>query len=69
MFGDPQIARELVEARIDGARRYAADRRRAGLPRRRAGGRHGRGARLRMLWTPWFGRGSGRVPAPKPTTA
>ena len=69
MFGDPQIARQLVEDRLDGPRRYAADRRLAGFARRRAGHRLALRAPLRMLGIRSFGRGSGRTPAPKPTTA
>ena len=69
MFGDPQVARQLVEDRLDEARRYAADRRLAGFTRRRAGHGFARHAPLRMLGIRSLGRGAGPTPAPKPTTA
>jgi hypothetical protein len=69
MFEDPQNARQLVEARLDGARRYVANRRLAGRTRNSRGRRDGRGTQLRTIRPTWFHRGSGGTPVPKPTTA
>jgi hypothetical protein len=65
MFDDPRITRQLADARLDGARRYVANRRLAGLTRRR----HHEHSRSRMTWINVFRRGGHPVPAAKPTAA
>lgn len=65
MFDDPRITRQLADARLEGARRYVADRRLAGRGRRR----HHDRSRLRMTWTTAFRRAGRAAPAPNPTTA
>jgi len=64
MFDDPRLTRQLADARLDGARRYVANRRLAGLTRRRPDR-----SRSRMTWTNVFHRGGQPVPAAKPTAA
>ncbi|MCU1465033.1 MAG: hypothetical protein JWM72_961 [Actinomycetia bacterium] len=65
MFDDPRITRQLADARLEGARRYVADRRLAGRTRHR----HHDRSRLRMTWTTAFHRADRSAPAPHPTTA
>jgi hypothetical protein len=65
MFDDPRITRQLADARLDGARRYVANRRLAGLTRRHP---HDR-SRSRMTWTNAFHRRGHPMPAAKPTAA
>lgn len=64
MFDDPRITRQLADARLDGARRYVANRRLAGLTRRRPDR-----SRSRLSWTSAFHRGGYTLPAAKPTAA
>jgi hypothetical protein len=65
MFDDPRITRQLADARLDGARRYVANRRLAGLTRRR----HHEHSRSRMSWTNAFHRGGHSVPTVEPAAA